>query len=149
MCNIAGIGLDSSGNNYSNRLYNLLTNDGLYIYVKVPYTPATNQDLYARYLDGIGKLYFRLYVTMPKDDFGSGSEYIPCYADPDTTQKHWYGLVSPNIIWIKVKGVNKTGDGDGPYNPLAQTSINFLRLNLGSKAYPGSEVNDNLNVHPW
>jgi len=46
---------------------------------------------------------------------------------------------------VKVKGVNKTGDQDGNYSPLAQTAINFLRLNLPSKAYPGSEVRDDLN----
>ena len=146
MCKIAGIGLDTLGT-YSNRLYNFFASDGMVVYVKIPSAVSTNQDLFARYLDGIGKLYFRLYVAMPKDDFGSGSEYIPCYADPDLTQAHWYGFVPGNhqLIWIKIKGVNKTGDGDGPYNPLAQTAINFLRLNLGSKAYPGSEVNDNVN----
>jgi len=44
-----------------------------------------------------------------------------------------------------VKGVNSAGDGDGVLSPLAQTAINFLRLNLPSKAYPGSEVNDGFN----
>ncbi len=147
MCKLAGIGMDTSGS-YTNRLYNFLVGDGLYIYVKVPYAPASDPDLYAHYLNGISKMYFRLYVTMPKDDFGSGSEYIPCYADLDTTKTHWYGITAanPNIIWIKVSGVNSTGDGSGPLSPLAQTAINFLRLNLPDKAYPGSEVNDNLNL---
>src|SRR5579859_593859 len=110
MCGIAGIGIDSSGH-YGNRLYNFLGSDGLYIYVKVPYSVASRQDLYARYLDGLTKLCFRLNVTMPKDDFGSGSEYIPCHADPDTGAPSWYGIVNSHMIWIKVKGVNKTGDG--------------------------------------
>lgn len=146
LCNIAGIGTDSTGSGYSSRLYNFFQTDGLYIYITVPYAPASDADLYARYLSGISKIYFRLFVTMPKDDFGSGSEYIPCYADLDTTQSHWYGIVSSSVIWVKIKGVNQTGDGDGSYSPLAQTAINFLRLNLPDKAYPGSEVNDNLNL---
>lgn len=145
MCRIAGIGTDTSGQ-YSNRLYNFFRSDGLYAYVNVPYAASSNADLFARYLDGIGKLYFRLYVAMPKDDFGSGSEYIPCYADPDVTAGHWYGRVNDHTIWIKIKGVNATGDQDGSLSPLAQTAINFLRLNLPSKAYPGSELNDGLSV---
>jgi hypothetical protein len=144
MCRIAGVGTDTSGH-YSNRLYNFLNGDGLYIYVNVPYAATSNADLFARYLDGIGKLYFRLYVTMPKDDFGSGSEYVPCYDDPDLAAGHWYGRVNGHTIWIKVKGVNAAGDADGNFSPLAQTAINFLRLNLPSKAYPGSELNDNLS----
>ncbi len=96
MCKIAGIGTDTSGQKYTNRLYNFLnilsgSNDGLYIYVKVPYTPASDADLYARYLAGISKLYFRLYVAMPTDDFGGGSEYIPCYADP--------GFFACTLVW--------------------------------------------------
>ncbi len=142
---IAGIGMDPTGSSYNNKLYNFFKGDGLYVYIRVPYAVKTAQDLYARYLEGIGKLYFRLYVTMPKDDFGSGSEYIPCYADPDTTIQHWHGITNDSTIWVKVKGVNTTGDGDGPLSPLAQTAINFLRLNLPSKAYPGSEVNDDVN----
>src|SRR5262249_45035271 len=70
--------------------------------------------------------------------------YVPCYAEP--AGGSWYGVKDANTIWIKVKGVNKAGDGDGDYSPLAQTSLNFLRLNLPSKAFPGSEGSDNLNL---
>src|SRR6185369_12159520 len=48
--------------------------------------------------------------------------------------------------WIKLKGVNKAGNGDGSYSPLAQTALNFLRLNLPSKAFPGSEGSAELNL---
>ncbi|WP_431212114.1 hypothetical protein ACQ86N_41210 [Puia sp. P3] len=144
MCRIAGIGSDSV--HFSNRLYNFFKGDGLYVYVNVPYAPTSKADLYARYLDGIGKLFFRLYIGMPKDDFGSGSDYVPCYADPDVAAGNWYGIVNSHTIWIKVKGVNAAGDQDGSLSPLAQTAINYLRLNLPSKAYPGSELNDDLTV---
>lgn len=144
MFKIAGFGKDSSGT-YGNQLYDALF-DHLYIYVKVPYAASSRQDLFARYLDGLDTMYFRLFIQMPSDDFGKGSEYVPAYASPDKASGHWYGIVNSGMIWIKLKGVNTTGDGDGVYSPLAQTAINFLRLNLPSKAYPGSEVQDNLNL---
>lgn len=145
MCKIVGFGTGNTGS-YNSQLYGNIQ-DNLYAYVRVPYSPVGNKDLYARYLDGITKLYFRLYVGMPTDDFGSGSEYVPCYATPDTTAKSWYGTTTdPNVIWIKIKGVNSTGDGDGMLSPLTETALNFLRLNLPSKAYPGSELDDGLNL---
>jgi len=144
MCKIAGFGLDNSGH-YNNDLYVFL-GDQLYVYVKTPYKVSSDKELYARYLEGIKKLYLRLYVKMPTDDFGSGSEYIPAYADLDTTAAHWYGITDSGTIWIKVKGVNKTGNGDGGLSPMAQTAINFLRLNLPSKAYPGSELNESMTL---
>jgi len=96
MCKIAGIGTDTLGR-YANLLYNFSENDGLYLYINVPCAVTNNQDLYARYLAGLSKLYFRLYVKMPTDVWGSGSEYIPAYADPDTTAKHWYGSVGSGM----------------------------------------------------
>jgi hypothetical protein len=147
MCKVAGIGTSTNGS-FIPRLYQGMNNDGLYIYLKVPVAPVSNADLHTRYLDGIGKLYFRLCVSMPWDTWGSGTEYIPCYADLDTTQAQWYGAVSsnPNLIWVKIKGVNSSGDGNGSLSPLAQAAINFLRLNLPDKAFPGSEVSDNLGT---
>jgi hypothetical protein len=144
MCKVAGFGTDASGH-YTNDLYAFL-GDQLFVYVRTPYKVSTSKDLYARYLDGIGKLHLRLYIKMPTDDFGSGSEYVPAYADLDTTAKNWYGITDDSTIWIKVKGVNSTGDGDGGLSPMAQTAINFLRLNLPSKAYPGSELNEGLSL---
>ncbi len=144
MMKIAGFGHDTLGT-YNGQLYNS-SKDQLYIYATVPTAISNNSDIYARYLTGISKFYFRLFVKMPTDDFGSGSEYIPGYAEPDTSTNHWYGKSDSHTIWIKIKGVDQTGSSDGPYNPLAQTAINFLRLNLPSKAYPGTEVNENLNL---
>ena len=147
MCKLAGFGVDNTGNIVDFHLYNS-QQDKLYAYVTVPFAPANNADLYARYLSGLSKLYFRLYLQMPSDIWGSGYDYVPCYADPDTSAGQWYGMVSghPNTIWVKLTGVNKTGDGGGSLSPLAETAINYLRLNLPDKAYPGSEVNDNLDI---
>ncbi|MBI3882704.1 MAG: hypothetical protein HY305_00345, partial [Sphingobacteriales bacterium] len=42
-------------------------------------------------------------------------------------------------------GLNKSG-GAGDYNPIAKAAIQFIKLNLPSKADPGSETMDNLSV---
>ena len=146
MCKIAGFGKDSSGT-YSNKLSGS-GQDNLYAYVKVPYAVSANNELAARYLQGIRKLYFKINVKMPVDEWGSGYEYIPTYATPDTAVAHWYGVVPAhhNIIWIRIRGVNDAGNGDGSNSPLRQTAINFLRMNLPSKAYPGSELSETFNL---
>jgi hypothetical protein len=144
MFKIAGFGADATGH-YNSDLYAAL-GDQMYVYIKTPAKVSSNKELYARYLEDIGKLYLRLYVRMPNDDFGSGSEYVPVYADLDTAATHWYGITDDNTIWIKVKGVNETGNAGGIYSPMVQTATNFLRLNLPSKAYPGAELNDDLNL---
>src|SRR6202035_4088521 len=94
----------------------------------------------------IKKLYFKLFVQMPTDIYGKGSEYVSCYADLDTL--NGYGTVSgkPNTIWIKVSGIDQKANGPGSYSQLAKASIQFLRLNLPSKAYPGSQIGDNLDL---
>ena len=149
MCNVLGFAPSATSGqapSYTTRMYNLTGSDNLYAFIQVPYGVSTNGDLRARYLDGLSKLYFRIYVPMPAtDDFGRGSEYIPCYAD--TAGGNWYGTTTnPNIIWVKLNGVNASADGNGGYSPLAQTAINFLRLNLPSKAFPGSQIQDNMTV---
>ena len=144
MLKLAGFSNSPTGT-VSSQLY-VSGQDQLYAFITVPYTPASNQDLYARYLSGLTKIYFKLYLQMPTDMWGSGYDYVPAYADPDTAAGNWYGIVNSNTIWVKLAGVNKTGDGSGTYSPLTETAINYLRLNLPSKAYPGSEVSDNLDI---
>ncbi|OQP58025.1 PA14 domain-containing protein [Niastella populi] len=150
MMQLAGFGRTGPGH-ISDRLYSvdadLSIHDHKFVYVKIPVAVNTKQELYARYLEGLTKLYFRLFVTMPANDgYGSGSEYVPCYAEPDVASGEWYGFTDdPNIIWIKVTGVNNDGDGGGSLSPLAQAAINYLRLNLPSKAYYRSEPGDKLN----
>lgn len=129
--------------NISNKLYDKKT-ENLYVYIRVP-NPVTNvQDIYRKYLDGITKLYFRLSVQMPGDQYGSGNEYVPCYAEIDANSG--YGRVNDNVIWVKLSGMDIKGSGGGSYSPLAKAAIQFLRLNIPSQAFPGSEVGDNLDL---
>jgi PA14 domain len=128
--------------NPANQLYTS-TGDNLYAYISVPQAVTSKTDVYQKYLNGVSKFYFKLYVKMPVDQFGNGSEYIPCYADIDANN---YGYTNANTIWVKLKGISLKGDGDGTYSPLAKAAIQFLRLNLPSKAYPGSETADGLDL---
>lgn len=122
------------------------TQDHLYVFIKVP-KPVTNvQEVYKNYLTSIEKLYFKLLVRMPDDKYSNGNthEYVSCYADISPTAG--YGMISSNVIWIKMKGISQKGDGDGNYSPLVKAATQFLRLNLPSKAYPGSETGDNVDL---
>ncbi|TDX02417.1 PA14 domain-containing protein [Dinghuibacter silviterrae] len=146
MCKLAGFATINNATTFYPQLYTS-GGDMLYAYINVPYAPTSVQDIQARYFDGISKLYFRMYLQMPADIWGSGYDFVPAYSDIDTAGGNWCGMVpgSPNMIWVRLKGVNKTGDGGGSLNPIAETAVNWLRLNLPDKAYPGSEVSDDLD----
>jgi hypothetical protein len=141
---IAGLGTSPSmSTNPSRQLYTG-GGDHLYVYIKVPQPVSTTQDVYYRYLEGVNKLYFKLFVQMPGDKYGNGYEYVSCYADLDIGAS--YGVVNANTIWVKLSGISLKGDGGGSFSPLAKAAIQFLRLNLPSKAYPGSETGDNMDL---
>ena len=140
---LAGLGPDSLLSHSSSQLYSR-NQDNLYVFVNVPLSVSSKADLLQKYLAGVTKLYFKLFVRMPDDQYGSGSEYVACYAD--LAQGNSYGIVNGNTIWIKISGISLAGDGDGSYSPLAKAGIQFLRLNLPSKAYRGSEPGDNIGL---
>ncbi len=149
MCAIAGFAKDS---NYtvSPQLYErngFSRTDKLYIFIRVPEAPINKEDAYYKYLEGVDKLYFKVSVEMPADKYGSGNETVPGYAELDKAPKS-YGLVpgQPNIIWVKMKGINSSGTGDGNISPITKAALQFLRLNLPSKAYPGSEPGESFDA---
>jgi hypothetical protein len=148
MMELKGFGSDSLSATPGPRMYAMNgKNDYLFAYVRIPVAVKNDHELYARYLEGMSKLYFRVFVKMPADRWGSGAEYVPCYAEPDTKYGKWYGITQdPHVIWIKLAGVGKDGNGTGGFNPLAQAAINFTRLNLPSKVYPDSEPGEDVNL---
>ncbi|HEY4291363.1 MAG TPA: PA14 domain-containing protein [Puia sp.] len=141
---LAGFSPDSLAAHVSSRLYNPGGGDNLYAFVNVPLSVSSKADLYQRYLAGNTKLYFKVFVRMPDDQYGSGWEYVSCYADLDAGNS--YGIAGPGKIWIRISGISLAGDASGAYSPLAKAAVQFLRLNLPSKAYPGSEPGDNLDI---
>ncbi|AXY74709.1 hypothetical protein D3H65_12260 [Paraflavitalea soli] len=141
---IIGLGNSSTMPAQPGNLLHTRSSDQLYVYIRVP-TPVTDAaDAYFKYLYGVNKLYFKLNVEMPGDNYGSGYETVSCYADLAVTGG--FGKVNNNVIWVKLAGISLKGDGDGSYSPLAKAAIQFLRLNLPSKAYPGSETGSDLDM---
>ncbi|RXK86144.1 PA14 domain-containing protein [Filimonas effusa] len=144
---LAGLSRNANWNESAAGLYTAsfaaAPSDNLYVYIDVSQAVTSEAEIRSRYLDGIDKLYFRLYVSMPGDKWGSGYEYVPCYADIDHAAGYSF---SGNRIRLKLKGINKDGTPGGEYSPLAKAAIQFLRLNLPSKAFTGSEVGDDLGL---
>jgi hypothetical protein len=120
---------------YSDRAVN---NDFHYVFIKVTEDVNNPAEIARKYLDGVTQLFFKLAVNMPGDHWGNGYELVPCYAEIEE-----YGVdttINKKIIWIKVKSIK------GKESPFATAAIQFLRLNLPSKAYPWSEPGNNIDI---
>ncbi|THU30794.1 hypothetical protein FAM09_29785 [Niastella caeni] len=136
---IAGFG-SSQNSNPQSKLYPLgnVNNDYHYVFINVTESVNNPADIARKYLDGVTQLFFKLAVNMPADKWGNGFELVPCYAEIEN-----YGVASHinnKTIWIKVKSIK------GNESPFATAAIQFLRLNLPSKAYPWSEPGDKIDI---
>jgi hypothetical protein len=116
-----------------------------YVVVNVPEAVSSKEEVYRKYLSGLAdNIAFRISVKMPSDKWGRGNEFVPAYADLVAGE---YGFLnSGNTIWFRIKTVNKKGEDGGDYTTVAKAAAQFLRLNLPSKAYPGSDVGDKLDL---
>lgn len=133
---LAGFASNSSGSLNNGTLYGSSDYSVVFVNVSEPVTSKT--DIYKKYLEGVSKIYFKLMVQVPKDKYGSGYEIIPVWADiVDYGVK---GTSSDKKIWIKL-GEIKSGE-----SVFMTTALQFLRLNLPSKAYPNSEPGDQLDI---
>lgn len=132
---IAGFGTDSTSTP-QNFLYASSSLDCDFVFVDVTSPVITKADVYNKYLEGIEKIYFKVAVNMPTDRWGSGYEFVPTYGEIAN-----YGTVTGNDtrIWIQLKRI----DGE---SPVTKAAIQFLRLNLPSKAYPASELGEKLTL---
>lgn len=150
MINIAGFseGKPTQLQDLNNHLYEhgfTWKHDNLYVAFDVPKAVTTKQEVFNYYLSGLhDTLFFKINVKMPSDDFGSGSEYVPCYGFIDAND---YGFINNGkTIYVKLRAINKEGEEGGDFSPLAQAAVHFLRLNLPSKAFPGSNTGETLEV---
>lgn len=154
MYNVIGLSAlaPTSISNISKSLYNVSTEaDNLFVAIRVSSPVSSAKDAYQKYLEGFQKIYFKLKVQMPSDEWGSGYEYVPVYADLDISSiadSAHYGTIAghPDIVWVNLQGISLDGTGTGSYSPLVKAATQFLRMNLPSKAYPGYEVGDKLDV---
>lgn len=121
--------------NITNKLYSAFSHND-YMFIELPGSVSSKKEFFEKYLAGLyDKIYFRASVQMPEDSYGSGHEFISGYGEWDD-----YNLAETgptNKVWIRLKTVKGM-------NPVTKAALQFLRLNLPSKAYPGSDVkNDN------
>ncbi len=133
---IAGFGASPSANPV-NALYGMDGSDYYYVFVDATASPVHHYaDIKNNYLEGIEKIFFKIAVQMPSNQWGSGWESVPVYGEPES-----YGLVTGNVnrFWIRLKPVAGT-------SPLTKAALQYLRLNLPSKAYPASELGDNIDL---
>ncbi|MBV7533916.1 PA14 domain-containing protein [Chitinophaga sp. sic0106] len=117
--------------------------DNLYVSFKVDKPVANKAAVLKKYLKDLNDtIFFRLNVQMPSDLNGKGNENIPCYGYLDSTD---YGTFDHgNYIYFKLRPVHLDGDEGSRFSPLANAAIQFMKANLPSKAYPGSEVGSGL-----
>ena len=123
MMSIAYLTNDTTKNK-TNYLYNI-DNSGIsdndIVYINIPDTCFSKQQVKDKYLHGINQLAFKLAVNMPKK-----KEYLTMYANIKD-----YGFVNnEGKIWIQLQPV------DG-YSPLTLTSLDYLREHLPGQAYVG------------
>jgi hypothetical protein len=118
--------------NINNKLYNNPLDDQYYMYVQLPSNVSSKKEFYDKYLKGLkDKLYFRVAAQMPTDSYGSGHEFVSGYSEWEDFDLVEAGTT--NKAWIKLKKVKLM-------SPVTKAALQFLRLNLPSKAYPGSDV---------
>jgi len=121
MCLLNGIGTQGSSTGLA---------DADYIYVNLPNTVSSSQELRERYFEGIQNLYFKFLLDL---DGKGHKEFVPGYAELDLNTPPQ--LIGGNIAKIKLKKIKGT-------NPIAKAGWQFIRSNLPKYAYPGS---DNLD----
>jgi hypothetical protein len=121
------------------------SNDYRYVFVRVGTAVNSRAEIEARYLEGVKKLYCKLWVKMPDakdaDRWGAGYEQVPCYADIED-----FGIKpggDNQTIWIRVAAMK------GNRSPMATAVIQYLRLNHPGKAFPYSEPGDNVTLRDF
>lgn len=112
----------------------------VYVFAQLPSAVNDLNELKERYFSGIRQLYFKLHIPMPATDkwgtgVGNEKEWIPMYTE---IEEIGFAGTSRDRIWIKVKKVEDV-------SPFKKVAIQFLRLNLPSKAYPNSETGTDVN----
>ncbi|RFS21143.1 hypothetical protein DVR12_17565 [Chitinophaga silvatica] len=133
-------------NGFKPKLYdNASSGDNLYVAIRVPYKLNSIYDVYPLFVNDLNRIYFRLAVKMPSDKFGSGIEFVPCYAEIGNTYYKTYVDGNSTVICLPLVGITADGNTPGDRSPLGKAALQFLKLNLPSKAYPGSDVGDDMS----
>lgn len=150
MTSVAGFGSSAtitSGTPISNKLYTWRIQDAAipgrmdhrFVFFDLPAPLATKNDILQRYLQGFKQLLLKLWVKMPAGNIGQAPAY-----EPITIYGHIkdYGFAVENgnenhsRIYVELEKTEREG------SPLMETTIQFLKDYLPSRAYPGYDVKD-------
>jgi hypothetical protein len=134
MISIAGFGPTASSTPVNN-LYTAAGAGFEYVFVNTPASVTNTEMVFQKYLEGAEWLYMKVAVVMPTNRWGSGYEFVPVYGKVAE-----YGKVpGQNRFWVRFEKVKGR-------SPMIRAAMEFLRNNLPSKAYPASELGDNINL---
>jgi hypothetical protein len=132
MFTIAGFGQTPTDNPGAS-LYGGSDNEYVFVNSSIPVADA--KDVFRKYLEGNEWIYMKMAVIMPTDRWGSGYEFVPVYGKIAE-----FGKVNgQNRFWIKFEKVQGV-------SPMVRSALQFLKNNLTSKAYPTSELGDNVDL---
>lgn len=137
---VEGFGSDTLLSSIKHYLYQskvLSNSDYQYAFLRVSEPVSSVDELKRKYLEGVEKLFFKLFVKMPKVNVGLNSEFIPCYAEFENVYRY---ASDPTLICIKLKPIT------GNESPVATAAIQYLRQNHPRLAYPNSEPGDNIGL---
>lgn len=128
----------SPGTAPTNKIYNSgpTPEDYDYIFINSAIPVDNVSEIKWKYLGNNDTVYFKIAVRMPADKWGNGYEFVPGYA---VVQEVGLTAGKSDQFWLRLKKV----DGE---NPVTRAALEYLRLNLPSKAYPGSETGDNFDL---
>ncbi|WP_207516017.1 hypothetical protein [Longitalea luteola] len=99
--------------------------DADYIYITLPKTVSSRDEMLERYFEGIENLYYKCYLDLDNKDH---NEYVPGYAKIIGTPE----LIGNNIAKVQI-------EKKGGVNTIARSGWQYLRTNLPKYAYPGSD----------
>jgi hypothetical protein len=134
MFQIAGFASDPSFNP-SNQLYTSSSIENYYLFVNTTLSIPDTAALRRAFLGNNDTVYFKIAVQMPSDMWGSGYEFVPGYGIVTSVG---VSVNNDHQFWLKLKPIDNE-------SPVAKSALQFLRLNLPSKAYPGSETGNDLS----
>lgn len=149
MTKIAGFGPNSSGPaSVANRIYEFDFSmrktphlaDHRFVFFDLPEELATKEEIATYYLQDFKQLLMRLWVKMPKGNFGQQPAYEPVMVYAGIKD---YGFVTDpgepdgfdhTRFYIEMEPTQSGG------SPVVETVFQFLREHLPQRAFPGYEV---------
>jgi hypothetical protein len=124
--------------------WNFVNIDYDYIFFDAPVAVNNKEDIRQLYLQDLKQLLLKLWVKVPKDSYGEGYEpmFVYCNIEDYDRPLKADGITRDNTkFYIKV---SEAAHNNG--SQIMETVNQFLRDQLSSKAFPGSDVGNKSGV---